>query len=142
MIRRYTHNDIKDIVKLESLTLGTTLGEDMLKSELDNPLSYIFVYSKDNEIIGYISTSFDGEIVEILNFCVNPNMQNKGIGSSLLEYIFDYFKNLNAKSSILEVRESNTKAISLYTKSGYNKISIRKSYYSNRENALVLQKIF
>ncbi len=142
MIRRYQECDIDAIVDLELKTLNTTLGKDMLKNELDNPFSYIFVYTVENNIVGYISYSFDGDIAEMLNFCVDTNMQGQGIGKELLEYTFNIFKDLSANSSILEVRESNYKAISLYNKFGYKKISVRKAYYSNGENALVLQKLF
>ena len=142
MIRRYQECDIDAIVDLELKTLNTTLGKDMLKNELDNPFSYIFVYTVENNVVGYISYSFDGDIAEMLNFCVDTNMQGQGIGKELLEYTFNIFKDLSANSSILEVRESNYKAISLYNKFGYKKISVRKAYYSNGENALVLQKLF
>lgn len=142
MIRRYQECDIDAIVDLELKTLNTTLGKDMLKNELDNPFSYIFVYTVENSVVGYISYSFDGDIAEMLNFCVDTNMQGQGIGKELLEYTFNIFKDLSANSSILEVRESNYKAISLYNKFGYKKISVRKAYYSNGENALVLQKLF
>ena len=142
MIRRYQECDIDAIVDLELKTLNTTLGKDMLKNELDNPFSYIFVYTVENNVVGYISYSFDGDIAEMLNFCVDTNMQGQGIGKELLEYTFNIFKDLSANSSILEVRESNYKAISLYNKFGYKKISVRKAYYSNGENALVLQRLF
>lgn len=141
MIRRYQASDINAIVSLELQTLGTSLGEDMLKNELNNDLSYIYVYEDNNEILGYISFVFDGEISEVLNFCVAINHQGKGIGTKLLEYCLNYFKTINAKTSILEVRESNIKAIGLYNKIGYKRISTRKNYYSNGENALVLEKI-
>ena len=44
------------------------------------------------------------------------------------------------KRVILEVRESNTKAKALYSSLGFKTISIRYSYYANKENALVMQK--
>lgn len=142
MIRACEKNDINQIVDLELNTLGTTLGYDSLLGYLDNSLIYCLVYENENEILGYISFSFDGEMLEIFNFCVKENYQRSGIGTKIMNYAFNLFTSKGLKSSILEVRESNKKAISFYEKLGYVQISIRKKYYSNNENALILQKIF
>ena len=142
MIRAYLASDIKRIVELELETLGTTLGEEMLNSELNNPFSYIYLYEEDNMVLGYISFSFDGDIAEMLNFSVDSKYQGRGIGSRLLSYMLDLFSSKGAKSSILEVRESNEEAIGLYKKYGFSLIHSRKKYYSNNENALVMEKKF
>lgn len=142
MIRACEKNDINQIVDLELNTLGTTLGYDSLLGYLDNSLIYCLVYENENEILGYISFSFDGEMLEIFNFCVKENYQRSGIGTKIMNYAFNLFTSKGLKSSILEVRESNKKAISFYEKLGYIQISIRKKYYSNNENALILQKMF
>lgn len=140
MIRLYNKKDIKSIVALEMDTLGTTLGSEMLEDNLSNSMSHFYVYLDKNEIIGYISISFDGEQGEILNFCVNKGYQKKGIGTKILAYAMNILHSKGAKSFILEVRESNIGAISLYEKFGFKRISLRKNYYSNNENALVYLK--
>ena len=140
MIRLYNKKDIQSIVALEMDTLGTTLGSEMLEDNLSNSMSHFYVYEDKNEIIGYISISFDGEQGEILNFAVNKGYQKKGIGTKILAYAMNILHSKGAKSFILEVRESNIGAISLYEKFGFKRISLRKNYYSNNENALVYLK--
>lgn len=139
MIRRINYDDVSKIVELENNTLGTTLGEKMLEMAIRSPMAYYYSYVENNKLLGYISTMFDGEIIEILNFCVDKDYQHKGIGTKLISYALSYLYSKGAKSSILEVRESNINAISLYKKIGYKQISIRKNYYNNVENALVLE---
>ncbi len=139
MIRRINYDDVNKIIELENDTLGTTLGKDMLEMAIRSDLAYYYAYYEGKELLGYISTMFDGEIIEILNFCVNKNHQGKGIGKRLLAYVLSYLNTIGAKSSILEVRQSNIKAIGLYKKIGYKEISKRKNYYSNGEDALVLE---
>ena len=139
MIRRINYDDVNKIIELENDTLGTTLGKDMLEMAIRSDLAYYYAYFEGNELLGYISTMFDGEIIEILNFCVNKNHQGKGIGKKLLAYVLSYLNTIGAKSSILEVRQSNIKAIGLYKKIGYKEISKRKNYYNNGEDALVLE---
>lgn len=142
MIRKYEKKDIEEIVSLENKVLGETLGFEMFEKSLYLSMAHYYVYEENKKIVGYISTSFDGEIIEILNLCVDNDYQSKGIGSKLFGYaLIDLYKK-GAKSAILEVRESNYGAIRFYYKFGFKKISIRKSYYKNGDNALVFQKEF
>lgn len=142
MIRKYRKEDIPYIVELEEKTLGTTLGQEMLISDLNNEMSHYYVYEQDNNIIGYISLVFDGYAVEVLNFCIDNAYQNRGYGRKFLCEILDIYYNLKASNIILEVRSSNLRAIHLYHKLGFKQISVRKEYYSNKEDAFVLQKLF
>lgn len=142
MSRLCEEADINKIVSLELNLLNSTLGYESLKDYLKNPLINVLVDEIDNDVIGYISYSFDGEILEIYNFCVKEEYQRCGIGTKLINYAFDLCINKGLKSSILEVRESNIKAIAFYFKLGYKQIALRKNYYSNNEDALILQKLF
>jgi ribosomal-protein-alanine N-acetyltransferase len=114
----------------------------MLNDSLDNEMAYFFVDEEDNDILAYISTMFDGETVEILNFCVKAKLQHQGLGTKMLSFINNYFYNLKAKNMILEVRFNNIKAINIYKKFGFKQIHVRKNYYSNGDDALVLNKEF
>ena len=49
-------------------------------------------------------------------------------------------KNLNLVSITLEVNENNLDAIKLYEKFGFEKLGIRKKYYNNTDNALIMTK--
>lgn len=138
MIRKVEKKDIDTIISLENDTIGSSLGS-MLEDLITNPLMGAYVY--DNEgVLGYISYTFDGEILEILNFCVAKNSQNMGIGKKLLSYLLEDMKAKGAKSSILEVRSDNLRAIHVYDAFGYKRISIRKNYYKDSCDALVYEK--
>jgi ribosomal-protein-alanine N-acetyltransferase len=45
-----------------------------------------------------------------------------------------------AESAVLEVRAGNKAAISLYHKLGFAEVGKRKAYYSDGEDALLMQK--
>lgn len=142
MIRQLQVNDIDNVILLEQESLGTTLGKSMLENMIENDFAKAYVYEIHNKIIGYISVTFDGEILEIMNFCVAKEYRRKKIASSLLNHIFTTYRQIGMKSAILEVRRSNLAALCLYEKYGFLKILVRKQYYSNLEDALVLQKNF
>ena len=139
MLRKYELRDVEVIVDIENKTLHNSLGVDFYTRDLINPLANHYVYEFENKVIGFVSSYFDGEIIEILNYCIDPEYQSKGFGTKLME---EFFKQQNAISAILEVRSSNVKAIGLYQKFEFKTIRIRKEYYSNGEDALFMQKIF
>lgn len=143
MIRLYNEEDIGAIILLEKKILNTTLG-DSLYIDLENPFARHYVYLENNQLLGYISSVFDGDMISIMNFCVDNSYQNKHIGSSLLNHLLNECikENNNLTGAILEVRESNLRAIHVYNSFGFKNIHIRKNYYSDGENALVLMKEF
>jgi len=142
MIRKICYDDVDEIIKLENETINTTLGKEMLTLACKSEIAFYYVYLDNNNVVGYISSTFDGITIEILNFCVYKSYQGKGIGTKLLNYLLNNLYKRGAINSILEVRESNNNAINLYTKFGFKNINIRKNYYSNGENAIVMQKTF
>ena len=48
----------------------------------------------------------------------------------------------DVKKITLEVRASNIKGINFYTKNGFKQVGVRKKYYKNGEDALLLLKEF
>lgn len=137
MFRRYEKDDIKNIVNLEKETLHSTLDYSFYENDLANDFAYHFVLI-ENEFIGFVSSVFDGEIAEILNFCVEPKYQGMGYGYKILDSYLKHIFSLGGNSVVLEVRSSNVKAFELYKKCGFRVIRIRKAYYSNGEDALYM----
>jgi ribosomal-protein-alanine N-acetyltransferase len=64
-----------------------------------------------------------------------------GFGARLLRHAMRVAKTLGARTLLLEVRPSNTRALELYRHFGFVRIGVRKGYYpadSGREDAVVL----
>ncbi len=140
MLRKLENTDIDSVIELENSTIGETLGFNMLNDIITNPIMNAYVYLDKDIVKGYISVSFDGYTLEILNFCVDSNSQNKGIGKKLLNYaIINAYKD-GCKNVVLEVRRDNVKAIHLYESFGFKVISTRKQYYKDLCDALVYEK--
>lgn len=142
MLRKYQQEDIKAIVELEHMHLDSSLEASYYEADLKNPLAYHYVWEEQGKIIGFISSVFDGVSLEILNFVVHRSFQSMGYGTKIFSTLLDelVLKDLNQVS--LEVKESNLKAIFFYQKFGFKEIRVRKAYYPNHENALVLQKLY
>lgn len=77
----------------------------------------------------------------ILNLCVRPELRCQGYGGLMLNHLLDHARAQRGSMAVLEVRHSNTPALALYEKLGFEKIGTRKDYYptfDGREDALVL----
>lgn len=98
-------------------------------------------YENNGEILGYGVMSVAAGESHILNLTVNPDVQRQGVGTRLLKHFLQLACRHNADTVMLEVRPSNTPAIRLYEKLGFNEIGLRRNYYpaeDGREDALLL----
>ncbi len=134
---------IKQVAELEKLCFSEPWSEQSLFETIENNNNYFFVAEKDNIVLGYIGIyNICGE-GNITDFAVFPQYRRKGIGSAIIKFAIDKCKSINMDFLTLEVRESNSNAISLYEKMGFIKIGIRKSFYSKpTENAILMTIYF
>ena len=73
----------------------------------------------------------------IATIAVDSNFRRRGIGTALLHACESQ---LGVPRSRLTVRTSNQGAINLYEKEGYRTIDVWKAYYSDGEDAIVMEK--
>ena len=70
-------------------------------------------------------------------------MQHRGFGTIMVNSLLRSMSKPDIKLVILEVRPSNTKAMQLYEKLGFEQSEVRKNYYQDpngSEDALVYRK--
>lgn len=137
IIRPITVSDVSRIIDLEMTYLGETIGSDMLISEATNPTIKFLAIEKNNYLVGYIGCYHILGECEILNFVIDGAFQRKGYGQMLFD---ELLKQVDAKRVILDVRVNNEKGMQFYLKNGFRKISIRKNYYSDGTDAIVMEK--
>lgn len=84
--------------------------------------------------------------LHLLNITVSPQLRQLGLGQRIMSAIEAVAAQQKMPRIILEVRPSNSAALALYKKLGYEQIGIRKNYYPAnsetrfREDALVMSK--
>lgn len=130
-------SDIDIVFDIEKEIFNDPWTLESFKIEIDNQRnSYPCVLLLDNIVIGYaVVWCYSGEI-HIGNFAVHPEYRKQGLGKGLLKHIFDKFDDYN--TAYLEVRKSNTAAINLYKSFAFEELYIRKQYYSNNEDAIIM----
>ena len=144
LIRKATLDDIDDLLVIENKCFSDPWKKKDLQYELsENPVNVFLVFEKDLEIIGFIDFMITFNSATISQIAIAPEHRNKGYARRLLDAMETKFpKDIenSVETITLEVRASNQKALNLYTKNGYEKITIKPKYYSNGEDAIYMVK--
>ncbi|CAM3140823.1 GNAT family N-acetyltransferase [Leuconostoc gasicomitatum] len=100
----------------------------LLPNGLATPDNFFYSIFKNSEIIGYIWFGTDNENAStafIFDFEIYKTYQNSGFGSKTLELVSNEAKNMGFTSLGLHVFGSNSRAIHVYQKSGFNITDIK-----------------
>ena len=100
------------------------------------------VLADAGQLLGYTVIYVAVGECHILNICVEPDCQGRGLGRMLLRHALECATDHDAEQAFLEVRPSNATAIRLYESMGFVQVGLRKEYYpagDKREDALVYQ---
>ena len=132
---------VEQVAQIERACFSDPWSEKAIAGEITNPLSMWFVAMDGDRVIGYIgSQSVLGE-ADMMNVAVSEEFRGKGIGEKLVVSLIDGLKENDVYRLTLEVRVSNTPAIKLYEKLGFNPIGRRPNYYYHpKEDAFILGK--
>ncbi|MCA9563521.1 MAG: GNAT family N-acetyltransferase, partial [Myxococcales bacterium] len=80
--------------------------------------------------------------LHLLDIVVDQNYRRRGLGTGFMRYLEEICDARQLTYLTLEVRETNTPAVSLYKRHGYQVIHRRAKYYAdNGEDALVMAKV-
>ena len=115
-------------------------NQDMLFEVLINKTDKrIWIYEVDNDVVGFIIDMRHEDEISLLNIAIHKCFQGEGHGLKMLR---KYIKSLPDKYSIyLEVNRNNIKALNMYTKLNFERVSTRKSYYADGGDAINMQLV-
>ncbi len=112
---------------------------NVLKTELENPASmYIVAVDEQNNVVGYAGIWKPLEEAHITNIVTKKNKRNNGIASMMLKELINISKQNNLESITLEVNHKNLPAINLYKKYEFKEVGMRKKYYNNTDDAIIM----
>jgi len=138
-IRALAITDLNDIEAIEKRAYRTPWSRSMFASELAKPTSICLGAFEGERLVGYIVNSRYVDAWHVMNVAVDPERQRRGIATQLLEKLFELTVDDERRGYTLEVRVSNTDAIALYEKLGFEPRGVRRGYYTdNREDALIM----
>ncbi len=122
---------------------------DVFCASVFAPSTNLYCYSAcvlchiEGLLVGFLNANITFENVDIDFIAIQEEYKRKKIAETLFEIME---KELILKNKIklvtLEVGVQNQAALHFYEKIGFKKIGIRTKYYKNREDAVIMQKIY
>jgi ribosomal-protein-alanine N-acetyltransferase len=143
-LRRLTLHDLDEIELIERAVYPTPWSRSMFAGELAKPSSLClgaFDSEREGALVGYLVVSRYVDAWHIMNLAVHTTYRRRRVASQLLDELFEVTAGDSRRGYTLEVRVSNTSAIALYERFGFEASGVRRGYYTdNREDALIMWK--
>ena len=139
--RRLSATDTDEVASLERAAFNEPWSPALVGTELDSPSSVAIGISRTaaGQLLGYALFRLIPPTADLNRIAVVDQERGRGLGSLLLRYGHDALAHAGATECLLEVRDSNTAALRLYSNHGYQHIARRRGYYTNGSDALVLR---
>jgi GNAT superfamily N-acetyltransferase len=98
-----------------------------ITSEIENKNCLHYIAYVNNEAVGYLKINIDAAIeggdikegIELERIYIDTNAVNKGLGTYLMNFVFDIAKSYQKKYIFLKAMDTASLAMQFYTKMGY-----------------------
>lgn len=139
-IRQMTMDDLPAVLELDKMSFSLPWPERSFRFELtDNPASRCWIAEVDGRVVGMIVVWLLIDEAHVATLATHPDFRRRGIAKKLLSHALGHLIHEGARSSFLEVRESNLAAQRMYREFGYEESGRRLRYYKdNNEDAILM----
>jgi ribosomal-protein-alanine N-acetyltransferase len=120
---------IPQAIEIERASFSAPWSMNSFMSELHNPHGVSLVALSGAIVAGYVLATCILDEGHILNIAVREAYRRRGVAGRLLQRVLDGLRRRGCRQVFLEVRASNTAAITLYEKAGFREIGRRRLYY-------------
>ncbi len=138
-IRPMLADDVDAVIQVEHSAYTHPWSEGVLRDCLRVGYS-CWVCELGDVVVGHTVMSVAIGEAHLLNICIGPAWQGRGLGRRLLGRMLRIARERDADTMFLEVRASNACARALYESEGFGEIGRRRDYYpaiGGREDAIV-----
>lgn len=138
-----TFDDLPDILRINASS-SCSWPEEVIRADLNqdsqNETTYLgaFATTAEAPLLGYAVLGREKREGLLMALVVDSLYRRKGIGRQLLLAVSDCAVYLNFRRLRLKVRKSNSGAIALYTQMSFVGETVRRGYYSNGEDAIIM----
>jgi ribosomal-protein-alanine N-acetyltransferase len=132
--------DLDRIMEIERLSFAHPWSRQAFVEELERSFSRleVLLHDRTGEVIAFINYWVVHDEIHVLNVAIHPDWRRRGLASQLMEHAISTGRRTASRLMTLEVRRSNTAAIQLYESLGFEVVDIRRRYYEDREDAIVM----
>ncbi len=131
-------SDLPEVMRIEREVFHPGWSELAFLNDLRNPSALYLVLRLDGKIVGYAGMWLIVDEVHITNVAVKPEYRGRGFAKRLILRLLHIARQRGMVRATLEVRISNTPAQKLYEKFGFRPVAVRKRYYNDGEDALIM----
>lgn len=133
-------DNIDEVWRLEQKCFDDPWTKKMFESEIDNRVSvYIVARDKETErVVGFGGVWTVLDCADITDIAVDAEYRRCGLGAEIMRLIIRICAERGVKTVNLEVKTTNVAAIALYKKMGFKQCGLRKKYYHNRDDAMLM----
>jgi [ribosomal protein S18]-alanine N-acetyltransferase len=131
----------RGIQEIEAASHPLPWSHNVFVSELDlvrKGARYYVVARAERGILGYAGLWFTADEAHVTNVAVHPDERRAGLATRLMLVLADEAIRRGCAAWTLEVRLSGTGAQELYRRFGFAPAGVRKRYYENTEDAIVM----
>jgi len=132
---------VREILPIEEQVYPRPWTPGVFQSELDRMREghrHYVVARRDGRLVGYGGLLYSGDDAHVTNIAVDPARHRSGVGSRLLLHLAHHARDAGFINLTLEVRVSNLAAQELYRRFGFAPVGVRKKYYEDVEDAIVM----
>jgi ribosomal-protein-alanine N-acetyltransferase len=138
-IRPLRSDDLPRILAIERQCHAYPWSDEIFRDEMATAHSRIWVCVEEEEIAGFLCWwTICGEI-EIQNVATALRYRRQGVGRCLLTAVLAAARAEGISRALLEVRVGNLGAIHLYREFGFIDCGLRRCYYPDGEDALLME---
>ena len=105
-------------------------SKEAFEAEINKTNSAVFCAVLDGNIIGVVCIENQFGDGYLHNIAVDTEFRRQGIAKRLIKKCVEFIRASAVSKIYLEVRVSNTSAVSLYKKVGLTILTVRKKFYS------------
>ncbi|HOA85405.1 MAG: ribosomal protein S18-alanine N-acetyltransferase [Clostridiales bacterium] len=136
-IVRFGPEHVSEAAHIETLCFSDPWSEAGLEF-LTSKRAVSYACMVDGKLAAYAGMLCVLDEGQILNVATHPDYRRRGYARALLGALIDYADSHGIVTLLLEVRESNTPAISLYRSAGFVAVGYRPRYYRKPVEAAVI----
>lgn len=140
-LRDMDYGDIEAVMRIEQSIYPYPWTTGNFIDSLDSGYASM-VAELDGTLVGYAVLMPSVDEAHLLTIGIASEHQRKGLGEEVLGRMMAMAHDSGINRIILEVRPSNTPALALYRKCGFQQIGLRRGYYpadnNTREDAIVM----
>lgn len=137
-IRPAESRDLDLIMAVESACYEHPWSRELFRQEFDNPQASVELLWAGEALAGFLVSWYLLGELHILNMATAPAYRRRQVARYLLENAFARCRKKGLERALLEVRTGNGAAIALYRLLGFEPGAIRKRYYADGEDALLM----